>query len=163
MRITNIRILTPISKKYVKLIGFMYIRDKKSRINRENIKVEVNEKDYEIKFPFVRITKYRILDLLSNLYIVKIPIKDLIVANIHNKIYFVYKTKKVTQKFGLRYLIYTKKAKYLSKRAKMIKELGTSIYVRQSMNNRMFITVRQINRTSKNKHGMFNIKNTTQK
>lgn len=149
MRITNIRILTPISKKNVTLIGFMYIRDKRSRIKRENIKVEVNEKDYEIKFPFVRIKKFRILDLLSNLYIVKIPIKDLILANIHNKIYFVYKTKKVKQKFGLRYLIYTKKAKYLNKRAKMIKELGTSIYVRQSINNRMFITVRQINRTDK--------------
>lgn len=149
MRITNIKLKTSITKKNIILMGFMYIRDKKSRINRKNIKLEVNGEKYKITYPIKRIKISKILDILSNFYIVKIPVENLLTANIHNKVYFVYKTKRKKKKFALRYSILSNKTKYLNSKVKILKNIGTSLYVRQSVKNKIFITVRQTNVTDK--------------
>lgn len=149
MKITNIKVKTLITKQNVILIGFLFIRDKDYKINRENIKLKVNKKSYKIIFPFKRIKCLKIIEILSNFYIVKIPINDLIKADMHNKTYFEYENEEIIKSFSLRYSIFSNKSKYLNTSPKIIKHNNTTIYARQSVKNRLIITVRKTNITDK--------------
>ncbi len=146
MNIANIKLKTIFTKKNLILTGFLYIKDKNGNIERNNLKLELNEKDYKIKFLFKRIKKLLITGIISNFYIVKIPLEDLLTQNIHNKPFFIYKKDEIEYKYSLRYSILGGK-KYLNSRVKILKDINTSIYVRQSAKNRLIITVREINKT----------------
>ena len=50
MNITNIKIKNFFTKRYLVLVGFAYIQDKKEKIDREKLYCKVNEKKYNIKF-----------------------------------------------------------------------------------------------------------------
>lgn len=135
MNVINLKIKSLFKKENLILIGFTYIKNKD--INKENLKLQLNEKEYNIKFI-----------LKTNLYIVKIPLDDLITGNIHNKPFFKYKYDDGTEKkWSLRYSILGTKRKYLNSKIKIIENKNTSIYVRQSAKNRLILTVREINKT----------------
>ena len=146
--IINIKLKSIITKINVILIGFISIRDRKDPINRNKIKMQINDDFFDIKFPFKRIKRIRGLAILSNLYIVKIPIEKLITENIHNKPFFVYERDgEIILKRSLRYRVFSKKNKYLNSKIKILKNINTSVYVRQTAKNRLVITVRNINNT----------------
>lgn len=148
MNIINLKIKTLFTRKNLILTGFLSIRDRDLRINRNDLKLELNEKEYDIKFIFKRIKNIKLIEILSNLYIVKIPLDDLMTGNIHNKPFFSYKYEDGTIKeCSLRYSILGRKRKYLNSKIKIIENKNTSIYVRQSAKNRLIITVREINKT----------------
>lgn len=150
MKIINFRLKTLFTKKNLLLIGCLAIKEKSKRINRNEIKLELNEKEYNIKFVFKRIKRIRKISILSNFYIVKIPLQDLMTGKIHNKPFFVYKDEdNKIARWSLRYSIFSNKRKYLNSKVKTIKEKNTSIYVRQTANNRLTVTVREINKTDK--------------
>lgn len=137
MRIVNLKIKTLFTKNNLILTGCIYVRGKNKRINKNNLKLELNEKKYDVKFI-----------LRSNLYIIKIPLDDLMNGNIHNKAFFSYKRDNGTiKKWSLRYSILGRKRRYLNSKIKIIEDKNTSVYVRQSANNRLIITVREINKT----------------
>ena len=146
-KIKNIRFKTIITKANIFLIGFISIKDKKNIINRKSLKIQVNDNKYDMAFPFKRIMNIKYLRTLSNLYITKIPIKDILNKEIHNKLFFVYETENKVYRMGLRYSL--KEEKYLNEKVKILKHINTSLYIRQSIGNNMFITVRKINRTDK--------------
>lgn len=147
-KIKNIRIKTIITKVNIYLIGFISIKDSDENIiNRNNIKIDVNDNIYNMTFLFKRVRNKKYLRVLSNLYITKIPIKDVINGEIHNRLSFVYEKDDKIYSRGLRYSL--SKKKYLNERVKILKNINTSIYIRQSIGNNMFITVRKINRTDK--------------
>lgn len=150
MNIINIKLKNRITKSNIFLIGFIYIRDNQENIKRDKLKLRINDSLYNIKFPFKRIKNIKLIDILSNLYIIKIPIKNLVTQNIHNKPFFVYKddeNNKIEKKFSLRYSLLGRKRRYLNSRVKILRDIGTSIYIRQSAKNRLIITVRETNRT----------------
>lgn len=149
IKLINLRVKSLITKKNLFLIGFLCIQDKKSRINRKEIKLNLNEKEYNIKFLFKRLKCLEFIGTLSNLYVVKIPLEDLITEKIHNKPMFRYKKDNgETEEWSLRYsLLKGRRTKYLNSKIKIIKEKNTSIYVRQTIKNRLSITVREINKT----------------
>lgn len=141
--IINIKLKNIITKSNIFLSGFIVIKDKNKKIERKKIKLRINDNYYNIKFPFKRIKNIKILDILSNFYIVKIPIRSIITEKIHNKPFFTHEE----DKFSLRYSILGKKGKYLNSKVKIIKDINTSVYIRQSVKNRLIITVREINKT----------------
>ncbi len=144
----NIKLNSKITKEYVILKGFLLIKDNENEINRENIKLSLNEKEYNIKFPFKRIKMLGNYVTIFNYYKVKIPIEDLITEKIHNKPFFVYKeNEEDVLKRSLRYSTINNKNKYLIDKLKIFKDLNTTIYVRQNAKNRLVITVRNINKT----------------
>lgn len=146
--IINIRLKTKITNSHVILTGFLSIRDRQERIEREKLKLLINENEYDIKFPFKRIEKIRGIAILSNFYIVKIPIENLLTENIHNKPFFTYKEDgQILLKKSLRYNLLSNKKKYNNSKVKILEDKNTSIYVRQNNKNRLVITVRNINKT----------------
>lgn len=150
MRVVNLKLKSLFTNNNLLLIGFMLIDDKYGVIKRNNLKVELNEKEYDIKFIFKRIKNLKFIRIISNLYIVKIPLKDLLMGKIHNKVFFIYKGENESVKrWSLRYSIFSNKRKYLNSRIKIIKEKNTSIYARQTAKNKLTITVRETNRTDK--------------
>ncbi len=137
MNVINLKLKSLFKRNELILAGFIYIKNKDGNINKNNLKLQLNEKLYNIKFI-----------LYTNLYIIKIPIKDLILGEIHNKPFFIYQYEDGTiGKWSLRYSILGRKKRYLSGKVKIIKDKNTSIYVRQSAKNRLIITVREINKT----------------
>ena len=79
---------------------------------------------------------------------VKIPLEDLMTENIHNRPFFYYEYEDgIVKKRSLRYSKFGKRGKYLNSRVRIIKDLNTSVYIRQTVRNRLVITVRQINQT----------------
>lgn len=137
MRVVNLKIKTLFTKNNLILTGCIYVRGKNKKINKDNLKLELNEKKYDVKFI-----------LGSNLYIIKIPLNDLINGNIHNKPFFTYENNDgIIEKWSLRYSILGRRRKYLNSKIKIIKDKNTSIYVRKSEKNRLIITVREINKT----------------
>ncbi len=137
MNIINLKIKSLFKKDNLILTGFIYMKDKENNFNKENLKLQINEKEYNIKFI-----------LKTNLYIIKIPLEDLITGKIHNKPFFIYKYDEDTiEKWSLRYSILGKKRKYLNSKIKIIEDKNTSMYVRESAKNRLIITVREINKT----------------
>lgn len=148
MKVINLKLKSLFTKKNLFLIGFIAVNDKNSIINRNDIKLELNEKEYNIKFIFKRIKRIKFIRVLSNLYIVKIPLQDLMTGKIHNKPFFIYKGEnEEIQKWSLRYSIFNNKREYLNSRIKVLKGNNTSVYVRQTAKNRLTITVREINKT----------------
>ena len=145
--IINIKLKNLITKSNIFLMGFLSIRDKNSKIDREKLKLQINKKEYDIKFLFKRISNIRFIAIISNLYIIKIPLEDLMTNNIHNKPFFVYKNGREDDKWSLRYSVLKSKPRYLNSKIRIIKEKNTSVYIRQSAKNRLIITVREINRT----------------
>lgn len=146
MKITNLKIKSLFTTKKLFLIGFLFIIDREKKINRDKLKLELNEKEYKINFIFKR--KMRKITVLSNLYFVKIPLDDLITGKIHNKPFFVYDNKKGEKKrWSLRYSMIGKKRNYLNSKIKIMKEKNTSFYVRKTAKNRLIITVRATNKT----------------
>ncbi|WP_434797693.1 CDP-glycerol glycerophosphotransferase family protein [Terrisporobacter vanillatitrophus] len=147
-KINNIRIKTIITNVNIYLIGCISIQDnKKNKINRKNINIKVNNHKYKMRFPFKRIMNVKYLRTLSNLYITKIPVNDVVHGEIHNIVKLVYKHNGKIYSDRLKYS--RREKKYLNERVKIIKKINTSIYIRQSIGNNMFITVRKINRTDK--------------
>lgn len=148
VNIINIRAKTFITNDNIILTGFLSIRDRKERIERDKLKLLINNTEFNIKFPIKRIKKFRVLAILSNFYIIKIPIKKILTQNIHNKPFFMYKKDgEIVLKRSLRYNLFSNKNKFLTGKIKVLKEKNTSIYVRQSAKNRTMITVRNINKT----------------
>lgn len=145
--IVNIKLKNLITKSNIFLSGFISIRDRQEKINRDELKLKINDNYYKIKFPFKRINNIRGIAILSNFYIVKIPINSIITGNIHNKPFFVYGDGEEEKKFSLRYSILGRRGRYLNNKVKIFKNLNTSIYLRQSVKNRLIITVREINKT----------------
>ena len=91
VNLINIRMKTTITDKEIILRGFLSIRDRKDNIDRNKLKLLINEDEFDVKFPFRRIKNIRGLAILSNYYIVRIPIEKIITENIHNKPFFIYK------------------------------------------------------------------------
>ena len=146
--IINIRVKTIITNENIILVGFLSIRDRKENIDRDKLKLLINEEEFDIKFPFKRIKVIRGLAILSNFYIIKIPIEKLLTGNIHNKPFFIYKKDgEIVLKRSLRYNLFSNVNNYYTSRAKILKDKNTSVYVRQSAKNRIMITVRNINKT----------------
>lgn len=146
--IINIRLKDVITKNKIILVGFLSIRDKNSSIDRDKLKLLLNNKEYDIKFFFKRIKNIRFLAILSNMYIVKIPLEDLLTKNIHNKPFFGYTDEDGNvNKWSLRYVPISRKPTYLNGKIRIIKDKNTSMYIRQSAKNRLIITVREINKT----------------
>ena len=146
--IINIRAKTVITDEYIILKGFLSIRDKKENIERNELKLLINNDEYDIEFPFKRIKRIRGLAILSNFYIIKIPICKIITENIHNKPFFIYKRDgKIVLKRSLRYNVFSNKCQFLTGKVKILENKNTSIYIRQSAKNRTMITVRNINKT----------------
>lgn len=147
-KINNIRIKTIITNINIYIIGYISIQyNKKNKINRENIYIKVNNHKYKTKFPFKRIMNIKYLRILSNIYITKIPVNDVAHGEIHNIVKLAYKYNGKIYSDTLKYSCGVNK--YLNGKVKIIKNINTSIYIRQSINNNMFITVRKINRTDK--------------
>ena len=148
VNIINIRVKTIITNENIILVGFLSIRDRKENIDRDKLKLLINEEEFDIKFPFKRIKVIRGLAILSNFYIIKIPIEKLLTGNIHNKPFFIYKKDgEIVLKRSLRYNLFSNVNNYYTSRAKILKDKNTSVYVRQSAKNRVMITVRNINKT----------------
>lgn len=148
MNIINLKLKTLFTNNNLKLIGFLCIEDRETKIDRNKLKLLVNEKEYDIIFPFKRTKSIRFIAILSNFYIVKIPLEDLITGEIHNKPFFIYKYEDDNmEKWSLRYSLLGKKGQYLNSKVKILTDKNTSIYVRQSQKNRLIITVREINKT----------------
>lgn len=145
--IVNIKLKNIITKFNIFLIGFISIRDKQEEIDRNELKLKINDNYYNINFPFKRIKNIRGIAILSNFYIVKIPINSIITENIHNKPFFVYGEGEEERKFSLRYSVLGRKGRYLNNRVKIFNNINTTIYIRQSVKNRLIITVREINKT----------------
>ncbi len=149
MRFGNIKLKTIITEKEVILIGLVKNKAKKgveedeensttndTKIDFKNTVLLLNEKKYDIKF---------IRGFIVSLFIAKIPIQDLLNAGIHNKPYLF--NEKSESKTSIRYSIIGKMGKYKNGKVKKLTDIGTSIYVRQTANNRLAITVRKINKT----------------
>lgn len=152
VNLINIRMKTTITDKEIILRGFLSIRDRKDNIDRNKLKLLINEDEFDVKFPFRRIKNIRGLAILSNYYIVRIPIEKIITENIHNKPFFIYKKDgKIVLKRSLRYNVFSNENKFLSSKVKILKDKNTSIYIRQSAKNRLIITVRNINGTDNKK------------
>ena len=152
VNLINIRMRTTITDKEIILRGFLSIRDRKDNIDRNKLKLLINEDEFDIKFPFKRIKNIRGLAILSNYYIVRIPIEKIITENIHNKPFFIYKKDgEIVLKRSLRYNVFSNENKFLSSKVKILKDKNTSIYIRQSAKNRLIITVRNINGTDDRK------------
>lgn len=148
LKIKNIRCKTIITKTNIYLIGFISIKDsKQNRFDRNKINIKINDKNYKLKFFLKRIKSIKYLRSLSNLYISKIPIKDVINGDIHSRLTFTYENNKRIYNRGLRYSL--TKSRYLNEKVKILKKFNTSVYIRQSIRNNMYITVRKINRTDK--------------
>lgn len=148
MNIVNLKLKSLFIKNNLFLLGFLFIGDGKNRINRNNLRLELNEKEYDIKFLLKRIKSIKLIEILSNLYIVKIPLEDLLIGKIHNHPFIKYRNQEgIISKWSLRYSILGKKKKYLNSKIKILKDKNTSIYVKQTLKNRLVITVREINKT----------------
>lgn len=148
LKIKNIRVKTIITKTNINLVGFLSIKDSEDNIiDRSKISLQVNNNKYNMKFLFKRVKNIKCLKVLSNFYITTIPLKDVINEKIHNRLVFVYEKDGEIYNRELRYSL--KEYRYLNEKVKILKELDTSIYIRQSKGNNMFITVRKINRTDK--------------
>lgn len=125
-------------------ILFGFIRSNK-KYKKNDFKLEINNKRYDVTFLFKSVYKIKLFKKRPCPYLVKIPIDDLMCANINNKIFFVYRTieckyKKVKMKY--------KSSKInFNGRVNKILDLNTSIYLRKNENNSIFITVRKINKT----------------
>ena len=70
--IVNIKLKNLITKSNIFLTGFISIRDRQEKINRDELRLKINDNYYKIKFPFKRINNIRGIAILSNFYIVKI-------------------------------------------------------------------------------------------
>lgn len=137
MKFTNIKLKTIITGNNVIIIGAVKNTNKQfERINYQKTALFLNEKIYPIKF---------IKGIIISLFISKIPIEDLVDTKIHNKPYLLDLIN--NKKTSIRYSLYGKIGKYKNSKIKRIKQLKTSIYVRQNANNRLIITVRKINKT----------------
>ena len=148
LKVKNIRVKTIITKKSIYLVGFISIKDnEENRIDRSKVSIQVNDNKYSMKFFLKRIKNIKYLRVLSNFYVAKIPIKDIVEGEIHNRLAFVYEKEGEIYNRGLRYCL--KKDRYLNEKVKILKGLDTSIYIRQSVGNNIFKTVRKINRTDK--------------
>lgn len=148
LKVKNIRVKTIITKININLVGFISIKDsEENSIDRSKISIQVNDNKYNMKFFFKRIKNIKYLKVLSNFYITKIPIKEIIDGEIHNRLAFVYEKNGEIYSRGLRYSL--REDRYLNEKVNILKGLDTSIYIRQSIGNNMFITVRKINRTDK--------------
>lgn len=147
MKIENIKLKTLITDKEVILIGLVINKTKKvaneqeefidrKKIDFKNTVLLLNEKKYEIKF---------VKGFIISLFITKIPIRDLLNAGIHNKPCFF--DEKTEIRTSIRYSVCKKIGKFKNNKIKKINDIGTSIYVRQTANNRLVITVRKTNKT----------------
>ena len=59
MKLVNLKIKTFITKKHVILMGFIYIGDKIIEADRKKIKLLINEKQYDVFFPFKRFINFK--------------------------------------------------------------------------------------------------------
>lgn len=133
-----------IGKKFLTIIGVVKL---KKDIKRKNIRILIAEKEYTPKFIFkyMDIKKIRVL---TNIYILKIPIEDLKELPINNKIEIKDITKEGRNyRSVLGYSIFSKKCKYKLSNIKVSQNKETSMYIRQDFNNKMILTVREYNKT----------------
>ena len=99
MKIINLKIKNLFTKKNLFLIGFLAIKDGKEKISRSNLKLELNEKEYDIRFILKRIKNIGLIEILSNLYIVKIPLEDLMTGKIYVALFDNYGMKAYVEGF----------------------------------------------------------------
>ena len=150
INILNMNIKYFLTNKIFSIYGFLSIRDKERKIDRKNIYVEMNGKKYSIKFPFKRIRNIRGIAILSNFFIIKVPIEDLLEAELNNRIHICYSENddEILFRKNMRLTTFFRKhRKNTIKKLRVFKEKNTTIVVKRTNSNSLIITVREINRT----------------
>lgn len=151
--IINYGISYKVNKKYIVIKGFLSIRDKKERIKRDELYAFTNNKKYNIKFPFKRVFNLRGLAILSNYFVIKIPVEDMMVAPINNCIQIMYdKDNEIAFARNIRYSSFLRKyKKYANKKPLVLKEQNKTIVLRRTDDNSLLITSKEYNKTDEPK------------
>lgn len=133
-------------KDYMSWYGIFILKDN-YKIVKDKIFLKCYKNEYKLKYIFnLKIYSYKII-----LYKTDIPYRNFYAAPIHNRVVVIYKEKDGFGFYkGIKWnFLYKNSTQYKSSKIKMIKNINTSIYVRQSSNNSLYITSRVINSTDK--------------
>lgn len=134
-------------KKYFLLTGIIIIKDLYKLTNDNPLYFKVNKKKYLIE----NILKLSIFSYKFIIYKCKINYRDFEDANIHNKLFLSYQGKNgygFLKAIKYNFLLGDNTKDYFGP-IKILKETNTSIYIRRSTNNKIFVTVRLSNKTDK--------------
>lgn len=144
MILLNIYLKKIINSKKISLIGIFFIRNSK-KLNKDDFYIRINHKRYIIEKKYL----IKLGKIIIIFYKFNIPIEDLLKSNINNKLELVYEDNKIIYSRAIPYSPFKRKNKFSNSKIKMIKDLNTSIYIRQNKNNKTYITVRKQNKTDK--------------
>lgn len=150
INIINMNIHYSLTNKKFSVCGFLSIRDKSRKIDRNKLYIEVNGKKYSIKFPFKRIRDIRGIAILSNFFIINIPIDDLLEAELNNRIHICYSENEDEILFSKNMRLTTffrSHRKNIIKKMRVFEEKKTTIVIKRTNSNSLIINVREINRT----------------
>lgn len=131
-------------KEYMTWYGIFVLCDP-YKIVKDKLFLKCYKSEYKLKYLLdFLLFKYRII-----LYKTNIRYEDFYTAPIHNRVVVIYKEKDGFGFYkGIKWNFFLKNnTKYNSSKIKIIKDINTSIYVRQSSNNGLYITARIINDT----------------
>lgn len=146
--ISNILFKTFFTKKHFYMFGFLIFRGKEANtIDKEKIKLLFGERLYPIKFISYKNISIPFFKDVLNFYGMRASLPKLATLPINNLIRVVYVEEDgITYKKALRYSLLFKKP-YKNRHVKKLKDLNTSIYLRQNANNGMVLTVRNTNKS----------------
>ncbi len=143
-KLISVGIFKHVFKKSIVVIGFLQL---KKNMERDNIIVKLAEKGYKPKYVFKEL-KIRKIRVLTNMFILKIPIQDVLDMPINNNFQVFceqegYEATARIMKFSLNKF----GKRYNNSNIRKIEEKNTSIYIRQTVSNNMVLTVRKCNKT----------------
>lgn len=130
-------------------LGLLIIKDKYQIINDHKINFQIDNKKYKLKIIYPFYLKIPIINLTFKLVGSKIPVRDFITNPIHNKVTLNYIN---NNNYGfnksIRYNFFTNRgSKYKNSTLILLNEHNSAVYFRQSIGNRIFLTIREQNKT----------------
>lgn len=129
------------------IIGCFVVKYNFNSFCLENLKIKVNNLDYNIRYPLGNSRYGSLFPFAIKIYIAKIPVEELLNGSINNRVTFRYSKNNINIEKNMKYSIFRKKCVFFNKRINKIKKLKTSIYIKQSERNNCVIVVRKINKT----------------
>lgn len=146
-KIKNYNIIKTVTKNHILFCGFFGLH---KSILRDTVRVVVDEKEYLPRFYFKRLS-FKFCRILSNFYILKIPVEDAMLYPINNMIIMQgFDYEGLGYKYNMKFSFIRRNSLYRNTKVRMFKAKDTSIYLRQNNYNTMVITVRAINKTDTN-------------
>lgn len=131
-------------KNFMNWFG-LFVLDDPHKIIKHKLFLKCYQKEYQLKYLLdIKIFKYRVI-----VYKTKMAYEDFYTAPIHNRIVVIYKEKDGFGFYkGIKWNFFHKNnTQYKSTKIKLLKDINTALYVRQSSNNSLYITNRVINDT----------------